>query len=112
MKAVFVVTWRDVRAGREATAVEYAREVDAYWAGPASRRLCSEPSWRPVENGTSHWFVEGELTDLLLLTSTTRARWLTLKGAFVAEGFEEHIYATGRRRLRAMESLLREEHLI
>lgn len=113
MRAVLVATWSGVRAGRQAALAEYMLEIDDYWSGPAAEGLCSELTWWRAGDGRTHWFVEGDAGDLVLLSSTTRAQWLTLKGSFVAQRFEEHIYLTGSHmRPRRMERLLRERHLV
>lgn len=113
MKAVLVVTWTDIREGYEDSAVEYALDVEEYWGRLAAAHRCSEPRWWWAADGTSHWFVEGEAEDLLLLSSTPRARWLALKGAFVVQGYNEDIYASGARRWgRSMSTMLRESHLV
>ena len=113
MRAVIVASWRGVRPRQEDSAAEYAREVRRYWAKQVSRGLCSEPRWRWNNDGTGYWYVAGALEDLLLLTTTTMARWHALQGPFLLDGFEENIYVVGSRKAgRPMEALLREGNLI
>lgn len=99
MKAALVTTWSQPKAGHEADAIKFAREVDDYWGKLAAEGKCSEPTWFWAMKGQSIWFVEGEYETLVALMVDPNTMLLQAKGSMFVEDFGTEICAVGRESL-------------
>jgi hypothetical protein len=96
MKGAMVVTWTGIRPGRERLALKYGRDVDEYWGKFAADGKCSPPKWYLAHSGPNVWVVEGEVEDLLGISTTEQAQKLTAEGPLVCENFTQEFCMSER----------------
>lgn len=96
MKGAMVVTWTGNRPGRERMSLAYGREVDEFFGKFAAEGKCTAPKWFFARTGPSVWFVEGELEDLLMITSSPEGERLAAMGPLMSEGFTVELCSAER----------------
>ena len=95
MDASLVVTWSHVLPGREMKAMQYAMEVDEFWAKLAAEGKCTAPEWFFSTLGHNIWMVKGDLETLRAIEDTDEAKMMNEKGFWLLADFGLEYYLTG-----------------
>jgi len=96
MKGAMVMTWTGTRPGRERLALICGRDLDDFFGKFVAEGKCTSPTWFVPMTGPSHWVVEGEIEDLLMISASPEAQNLIAKGSLLNEGFTLQFCSTDR----------------
>lgn len=111
MKAALVIRFGNPVPGREAAALTYGHELEAF--ARKNSGMISEPKWYWSSSGENMVIVEGEYENLLALTATPEAIKLENKGMILLQNFRDELVVVGRDQAEGLyQEALRELHLV
>lgn len=95
MDCAFIVTWSAPYPGREAAALDFAADSDAYWSSIAADGRCTPPEWFFHPAGWGMWMVKGERAVLTELVHGEQSRRLLARGQLLVRSWEYALAETG-----------------
>lgn len=97
MQGLMIFRWRTPRAGREAEALRFVDESDAYWRRLRDEGAIAGYEWVSNVTGADHdmFIVRGAPESLIAVTMSPEFGALTMRGAYLVEGWHWDMAVAG-----------------